>query len=112
MTVALWATNGLRQMAGGKGRGAAQARLMFFFWLAEGPLSGTVCRGPFAGPRSARPSFHFVVLGTQLMHRCDHRARVLRRNFGVNTVAQVEHMTVAVTVAREHARDFVANSGR
>jgi hypothetical protein len=33
------------------------------------------------------------------MNRLDHRARVLRRNLRMDAVAQIEHMTVTVTVA-------------
>ena len=46
----------------------------------------------------------------ELVDRSDHRAGMLGRDAGMNAVAEIEHVAVAATVAREHARHLFANS--
>src|SRR5262245_2948789 len=75
-----------------------------------------------AAPRAPRASDYSLftnrfplrrmVLRRQFVHRLYHGARVLRIDFGMNAVAQVEHVAMAVTVARQYARDLFADSLR
>jgi len=50
-----------------------------------------------------------VIGRAELVNRCDHRARMLWIDRRMNPVAEIEHMPVTTTVAREHTPNLSAN---
>src|SRR3990167_9286940 len=53
-----------------------------------------------------------MVLPRQLMHRFEEGTRMLRIDFRGDAVAEVEHLTAAMTVSRKNTPDFSADCRR
>ncbi len=47
-----------------------------------------------------------MILGTQPVHCLDHAPGMLRTDFGVYTVTQVEHVTTAMSELPQYPRNF------